>query len=175
MQIEFLIIGQGISGTWLSYYLNKEGRSFRVIDNAEPLASSRLAAGVINPVTGRRHVTVWMAEQILPFAQEAYSEIGTALNIQTILSSPIIDFFPSPQMKLSFMQRLEENDGNYLDHSSSPEFSKYFNYDFGFGEIKPVYTVQLETLLPAWRNKLSTDNNLIEEHFDYSQLEVNEE
>ena len=70
MQIDFLIIGQGISGTWLSYFLEKAGKSFIVIDNADPLSSSRLAAGVINPVTGRRHVEVWMADKILPFAKE---------------------------------------------------------------------------------------------------------
>ena len=29
----------------------------------------------------------------------------------------------------------------------------YFNYEFGCGEIKPVYTAHLETLLPAWRQQ----------------------
>src|SRR5688572_9117860 len=108
MQVDYLIIGQGISGTWLSYYLQKEGRSFLVIDNNDRNAASRLAAGIINPVTGRRHVKVWMAEEIIPFAQEAYSMIGNELNITAISRKDIIDFFPSPQMQVSFMQRVEE-------------------------------------------------------------------
>ena len=71
MEVDYLLIGQGISGTWLSYYLRKEGKSFMVIDNDSPVASSRIAAGVINPVTGRRHVEVWMANEILPLALQS--------------------------------------------------------------------------------------------------------
>jgi glycine/D-amino acid oxidase-like deaminating enzyme len=75
MHVEFLIIGQGVSGTFLSYYLHKEKRSFIVIDDGDGSSPSRIAAGIINPVTGRRMVTVWMADQVLPFAWDAYHAI----------------------------------------------------------------------------------------------------
>src|SRR5688572_14344251 len=45
-QTEFLIIGQGISGTWLSYYLQKANKSFLVIDNNQSNSASRIAAGI---------------------------------------------------------------------------------------------------------------------------------
>src|SRR5215204_1571960 len=64
---EFLIIGQGISGTWLSYYLQKANKSFVVIDNDQPNSASRVAAGIINPVTGRRIVKTWMIDELLSF------------------------------------------------------------------------------------------------------------
>ena len=73
MQIDYLIIGQGISGTFLSYYLQRENKSFLVIDNNFKSAPSRIAAGIINPVTGRRMVTVWMADEVLPFDKNAYN------------------------------------------------------------------------------------------------------
>jgi glycine/D-amino acid oxidase-like deaminating enzyme len=72
MQVDYLIVGQGICGTWLSWYLTKQDRSFIVIDKNEPITASKVSAGIINPVTGRRMVRVWMAEQILSFAREAY-------------------------------------------------------------------------------------------------------
>ena len=43
-RVEFLIIGQGISGTWLSYYLQKANKSFVVIDNHQENSASRIAA-----------------------------------------------------------------------------------------------------------------------------------
>jgi glycine/D-amino acid oxidase-like deaminating enzyme len=67
MQTEFLIVGQGISGTWLSYYLQKANRSFIVIDNEQPNSASRVAAGIINPVTGRRIVKTWMIDELFLF------------------------------------------------------------------------------------------------------------
>ena len=170
MQVDYLIIGQGISGTWLSYYLQKENKSFLVVDNDSASSSSKIAAGIINPVTGRRHVTVWMAEEILPFAWKAYHEIAAHLNIVAISPKNIIDFFPSPQMRQSFFQRVEEKGEYVFDYPDQHHFRNYFNYDFGCGEIKPVYTAYLETLLPAWRNQLKEKQLLVEEEFSTHEL-----
>jgi len=74
MRTEFLIIGQGISGTWLSYYLEKANKSFIVIDNEQPNSASRVAAGIINPVTGRRIVKTWMIDELLAFLVPAYDQ-----------------------------------------------------------------------------------------------------
>ena len=84
MTVDYLVIGQGISGTFLSYYLKKEGKSLLVIDDCRPNSSSRVAAGIINPVTGRRMVTVWLAGEILPNAAKAYAEIGQQLQVAAI-------------------------------------------------------------------------------------------
>jgi len=154
MQVEFLIIGQGISGTFLSYYLHKEKKSFLVIDNNDNNSPSRIAAGIINPVTGRRMVTVWMADEVLPFARGAYDEIGNDLNISAISQKNIIDFFPNPFMRENFLKRLDEGNDYIQAVNNEEKYRQYFNFEFGCGEIKPVYTAHLETLLPAWRNKL---------------------
>ena len=172
MVVDYLIVGQGISGTWLSYYLQKENKSFLVIDNNFSAAPSRIAAGIINPVTGRRHVEVWMAKEILSFAWKAYQEIGNELNIDAISQKNIIDFFPSPQMRQSFVQRIEEDNSYVSSYPDQNHFNPIFNYDFGCGEIQPVYIAHLETLLPAWRNKLIHEKKLLEEEFDISQLKV---
>jgi glycine/D-amino acid oxidase-like deaminating enzyme len=172
MQVDYLIIGQGISGTWLSYYLQKEGKSILVIDNDYVNSPSKIAAGIINPVTGRRHVTVWMAEELLPFAWNAYIQIGNELDITAISQKTIIDFFPSPQMRLSFLQRIEEDDTYIKKYKDENSFRTLFNYEFGCGQIQPVYTAHLETLLPAWRQHLKAKQLLLEEEFDASQLEL---
>lgn len=169
-----MIIGQGISGTWLSYFLQKENRSFLVIDNNQPTAPSRLAAGIINPVTGRRHVEVWMSDELLPFALKAYTAMGGELGINAISQKDIIDFFPSPQMRLSFQQRVEEK-GNYVSLSTTEnEYRHLFNYEFGFGEINPVYTAHLETILPAWRQHLLDSSQLLDDNFDFRALTIAE-
>jgi glycine/D-amino acid oxidase-like deaminating enzyme len=170
MLVDYLIIGQGISGTWLSYYLQKEEKNFLIIDNNSPDSSSKIAAGIINPVTGRRHVTVWMAEEILPFAWDAYNEIGKRLGISTISQKNIIDFFPSPQMRLSFLDRIEEDSTYVKNYPDQNHFLPIFNYEFGCGEIHPVYIVHLETLLPAWRQQLKLKNQLLEEEFEIKEL-----
>ncbi|MBS1662348.1 MAG: FAD-dependent monooxygenase, partial [Bacteroidetes bacterium] len=59
-QVDVLIIGQGICGTFLAHELERAGLSYLLIDEVRPFSASRVAAGLINPVTGRRLVTTWM-------------------------------------------------------------------------------------------------------------------
>lgn len=174
MNVEYLLIGQGICGTWLSYYLQKENKSFLVIDNKNENAPSRIAAGIINPVTGRRLVTTWMIDELMPFAWDAYSQLGHELGITAISHKDIIDFFPTPQMREAFLKKIEE-DGQYVySYPEQNHFNAFFNYDFGCGEIRPVYMTHLEAILPAWRKSLSADGNLVEETFDVNHLQSND-
>lgn len=172
MHIKYLIIGQGISGTFLSYYLKKENKDILVIDNNYANSPSKLAAGIINPVTGRRLVTVWMADDVLPFAWKAYQEIGQELGVIAISQKNIIDFFPNPFMRESFLQKIETGDKYVHTYPEQNHFNNFFHYDLGCGEIRPVYTAHLETLLPAWRRQLQKDNNILEENFDIARLKV---
>ncbi len=165
-----MIVGQGISGTWLSYYLQKEKKSFLVIDNNQPNSASRVAAGIINPVTGRRIVKTWMIEQLLEHLIPAYEELGKELNIKAIGQKNVIDFHPTPQMKLAFRDRLKEDDVFLKEPKDEILFNEYFYHDFGFGEVNPCYIINLQELLPAWRNKLINSKQLLEEDFDQSAL-----
>jgi glycine/D-amino acid oxidase-like deaminating enzyme len=175
MNTDVFIIGQGICGSFLSWYLKKEGKSFLVIDNNDSNASSRIAAGIINPVTGRRMVTVWMADEIIPFAWEAYNQIGTELGITAIHHRNIIDFFPNPFMREGFLQKIQSGDQYLHPFPEQNHFNHFFHYDFGCGEIRPAYTVNLEHLLPAWRRELKSNNELLEENFEIDKLTMEKE
>ncbi|HXB33647.1 MAG TPA: FAD-dependent oxidoreductase, partial [Puia sp.] len=67
MRVDVLIIGQGICGTFLSRELDRAGLSYLVIDEKRPDSASLAAAGLVNPVTGRRFVKTWMIDELLPF------------------------------------------------------------------------------------------------------------
>ncbi len=175
MVIDYLIIGQGISGTFLSYYLQQQEKTVMVIDDGSPTSPSRITAGVMNPVTGRRLVTVWMAGELFPFAWNAYQDIGKELDVEVISQRNVIDFFPNPFMREGFLQKIESGDQYTHAYPEQNHFNPYFNYEFGCGEIRPAYTAHLEVLLPAWRNRLIRQGALLEERFDLAQLKLEPE
>jgi len=174
MQVDYIIIGQGLCGTWLSWYLTKENRSFIVIDKNEPTTPSKVSAGIINPVTGRRMVKVWMAEQILSFAHAAYKDIGNFLGIAAISQKNIIDFFPNAHQRLVFLERMEEGEEYLSSYPEQNQFNPFFNYDLGCGEIRHSYIAHLDTLLPAWRQHLKDAKQLHEEEFEFENLVIKE-
>jgi glycine/D-amino acid oxidase-like deaminating enzyme len=172
MQVDYILVGQGICGTMLSWFLNKERKTFLVIDDNNENSSSKIAAGIINPVTGRRYAYTWMIDDVMPFAVQCYEEMGNAFDRKIVHQKSIIDFFPSPQMRNAFIERLTENDTYLHSFPDQNHFNPYFNYDFGCGEIRPAYTVHLQLLLSSWRKKLVELNSIKEEKFDANELRV---
>src|SRR6185369_14060401 len=70
---DYIIVGHGIAGTLLTYFLQKRGANVLVIDKFNPSSSSNISAGISHPITGRRKVKTWMADTLIPFAEEFYA------------------------------------------------------------------------------------------------------
>ena len=174
MQVDYLIVGQGICGTMLSWFLYKEGKTFVVLDN-DAVSSSSIAAGIINPVTGRRYVTTWMAEELMSFAMDTYTEMGTYLNSRLIFNKDIIDFFPSPQMRDAFVNRITEDNTYVHPYPDQNHFNRFFNYDFGCGQVRPVFLANLSVILASWRKRLLELQSLMEEMFMNDALTIKKE
>ncbi|MDR2863217.1 MAG: FAD-binding oxidoreductase [Puniceicoccales bacterium] len=52
--IDYLLAGQGVAGTFLARALIERGRRVLVVDDDQRASSSRVAAGLLNPITGMR-------------------------------------------------------------------------------------------------------------------------
>lgn len=175
MQVDLLIIGQGLCGSWLSYECQRAGLRVCVIDTIHPNTPSRISAGIINPITGRRHAEVWLSDELLSHAQAAYVSMGEWLNRSLIRQSTLIDFFPSEQMRTSFIERLKQQ-GKYVApvyYSDIPDLP--FEIPHGAGLIDPAYLIDLPSLLEGTRNKLLETGSLLDEKFESSLLQIESE
>jgi len=173
--VEFLVIGQGLSGSFLQFELERAGLSHFVIDEALPFSASRVAAGLINPVTGRRLVTTWMIDELLSFAREAYGRLAAVLGKEYLLPVRVVDLFPTAQMRLAFLKRMEEG-GAYLRlPADERDLLDRFRYELGYGVIDPCYLVDVPGLLDACRQRMRGQGVLIEEHFEVGELIVEQE
>lgn len=168
MKVDFLIIGQGLSGTFLSFYLKKAGKTFLVIDDEKPNAASRIASGVINPVTGRRIVKTWKIDELMPFAFSAYKEISDFLKIPSCIhEGAVLNMHTTKQMQQAFNNRLQNDPSDYIQLCANEDnWSEYFNFEFGIGETYPVLIINLFDLLRNWRRYLMNSKYLQEEHFE---------
>src|SRR5580693_1712581 len=175
MRTDVIVIGQGISGTFLSYYLQRAEISFVIIDHQKPSTASKTAAGIINPVTGRRIVNTWMIDELLPFVKKTYHQLEAETGISCLSQKDIVDFFPSPQMRGAFLDRMTD-DNHYLRMPASEnEWRGHLNYDFGFGPISPCYLIDVNAMLFFFKEKFAGDQVLRESNFDLQDLKISED
>ncbi len=172
MQVEYIIVGQGICGSFLSYYLTKKSISHIVIDESNPYTASKVASGVINPITGRRLVRTWMIEDIMPFTVNAYKGFEIDFDCSIISQTNIIDFHTTEQMKAAFNERLSTEIENLKEAKNEQDFKQYFNFNFGAGEIQPCWLIDINIFLTKYREDLISRQNLLEEKFEISNLKL---
>ena len=81
VRADLLIVGQGLAGTLLGWELERAGIPFAIADAGHGRAASRVAAGLLNPITGRRLVKSWRVETLRPIAREAYHGLESMLGV----------------------------------------------------------------------------------------------
>lgn len=174
MQVDTLIIGQGLCGSFLSWNLLNAGQNVLVVDDTKPNSATKVASGVINPVTGRRIVRTWEIETFMPFAVNAYRAFEKELSIELIRQCNVLDFHSTPENKIAFTERVK-TETEYLSEVNEKQWDSYFHLLFGVGEIHPCWLIQLNDLLENWRKNLQKRSALISGLFDWSDCVITEE
>jgi glycine/D-amino acid oxidase-like deaminating enzyme len=177
MKTEFLLVGQGLCGTWLSYFLEQEQREFLVLDPGNLPNASKQAGGLINPVTGRRLVTTWLIDELMPFAKQQYGQLeqllisrSTKPDDNLFEERSIIQFFSHPDTRSVFEKRaIERSDYLHLPTEELLE-TKAFDHLHGYGIIQKSYQVRPDLLLTAYKEHLSRSGRLLEKKFEYDRL-----
>lgn len=75
LELDALLIGHGLAGGVLAHVLGRAGWRVLVIDQPQPDSASRVAAGLVNPLAGRRFALSWRAEELLPAAAAFYRSV----------------------------------------------------------------------------------------------------
>ncbi len=103
--VETLIVGQGIAGTCLAWELRKRGRDFLIVDPGEPRTASKVAAGLITPVSGKRFSVAPHFDDLYARAKAAYSAVEEQLGRQVLLPQPALRLCFSAEEAAFFEQR----------------------------------------------------------------------
>ena len=80
-KVDYIIVGCGLASIAFCEQLRVNNKSFVVFDNNSQ-KSSRVAAGLYNPVILKRFSEVWKAKEQLELALPLYDKIEKDLNIQ---------------------------------------------------------------------------------------------
>ena len=173
--VDYLIIGQGLAGTWLSYHLLKLGKTLLVIDKFQENSASNVASGIINPITGRKLVKSWQVDTLLPFAKQAYQELEKKLNQQFWYDKKIVWHIQDNALLNDFMGRSATlGYEKYIGKIGRKTDLKGFTNSLAYAEIEQAAQVNTSKLIACYRKFLQKNDLLISEKMNYEELHLQE-
>ncbi len=117
----FLIIGQGLAGTALAWRLCERGVPFVIVDRDEPVTCSKVAAGLVTPVTGMRLKVSWRFEVFYPEALRFYRHIGKQLGTRVFFPRGYVRLLKNEQERQKWPKRLRESEVGPFVHPQAPQ------------------------------------------------------
>lgn len=115
-EIDYLIIGQGLAGSLLGWILLQQQQSILIVDRHFSGAASAVAAGLINPVTGKRFVKAPGVGDGLQEAAALYARLERFFDTRLLYPHRMIRLFRTSQERDSATRRL-----------CNPEYRKYLS------------------------------------------------
>ena len=170
MTPDIIIVGQGICGSLLSWSLMRRGHSVQVYDTGIDRSATIAAAGIINPVTGKRLVKSWLTDTLIPAADQTYAAIGRTMGVDFYQKQLIYKLPESIKEQNDWSARLSTSGYENCFEFDSIQFldKEKVNNPFGALVIKGA-KMDTALFLSSYRNFLRSKNILIEEAYGYER------
>ena len=172
--LDLLIIGQGLAGSAVAIRALARGYRILVLDQPQQNRSSVIAAGLFNPVTGRKMVKTWLADALFPALYDFYEGVEKLSKRKFFYPMPVYRPFVSVEEQNEWMGKSADMTyRNFVGRVST-------SGNFGDGVIDPFGGIMLTQCgyldtcgyLEAVRNILRQRGSLEVEKFDPANLRI---
>ncbi len=167
--LDVLIVGQGLAGSTLGYYLSQTSAKFAIIDNRHRFSSSKIAGGIVDPLSGKRLTLSWKAELLIPFAKQFYESLETVFCRRLITRKNVIRFIRDPITEALWPKRRDDPDFHrYIVGSTG--IMPGFRLPLEGIETTSSFSILSESLLTAFTDYFSNRHLLISDQFSFSDF-----
>lgn len=175
-EVDYIIVGQGLAGSATAVQLLKRNRKILVIDQPAWNSSSRIAAGLVNPVTGRKMVKTWMADVLFPYLHQFYRDVEERTGARFFYSLPLYRPFISIEEQNEWMSKsAEPGYVAYIDKVLTASSLPYVKDAFGGLMLKQCGYLDTTSYITAVQKWIDRDGIFLNENFDPQQLTMDPE
>jgi glycine oxidase len=172
MEVDYIIVGNGLAGISFCEQLRANHKSFVVFDNNSQ-QSSAVAGGLYNPIVLKRFTPVWKSEEQLQLALPMYRALEEALGVKLDYKIPVRRKFTSIEEQNDWFTA---SDKCLLNQYLAPKIIKNSNdaidAAFGFGEVLETGKIDVKCLIDKYRASLIEKGRFIEDAFNYDLLKT---
>jgi glycine/D-amino acid oxidase-like deaminating enzyme len=120
-KIDYLIVGQGLAGSLLGCLLEMSGLDVLFVDDAHRTSASISAAGIMNPITGKRLNRPHLIDDLLDTALRIYPQINMTLGASFFQERTVLRLLQSETEAKQWKLRLASGDYGKYVNSHLPE------------------------------------------------------
>jgi len=173
--MKIIVVGQGIAGTLLTHFLLERGQEVIVIDPNKSNNASKVAAGIINPITGRRFVKSWRVDEFIRFAKPVYQQLEQLLSVDLYHAYNLIRALNNNKQETEWLLRstFPGYESFIIDKAVLGAYQGIVKPSFAWAELKGSAQVNISKLVTAYRKLLEAKGVLIQEQLDHSLLDLN--
>lgn len=122
LQFDMVILGQGLAGTALAWFAHWAGLRIAIIDRDEVVTSSKIAAGLMTPITGKR-LTIspdWQKQWDL--AQMFYERVENFTQAKPLRKTAMVRMLHSAEETDTLAARMQSDEvSRQVRHPPQPE------------------------------------------------------
>lgn len=175
MHVDFLIIGQGLAGSLLAWTLMQRECRVLVLDNNSRNAS-QVAAGIVNPVTGKRLAKSDAIETLLPTALACYGQLSGFFGKPFYIPKTMLRLLQNEAERMQAIKRQKNRHyAAYLGNlaNSLPYLNNSFSTPFGYIEQKQCGHLSTVALLAQLKDYFTARHAYRQTAVDYRDLHFN--
>ncbi len=173
-EFDCLIFGGGLAGSVLAWTLIENGKRPLVIDRFGKSRCSQVAAGLINPIGGKRLNLVWEAAKQIHFAQTFYKRLEAKFGRQFFSERKVARLFSNESEQCLWDKK--KNLVEYQEWTSPLKIDELPNYlvskELSGMAIKGAGIVKIPDLIASIHQGLSLENALERTEFRYQDITV---
>jgi glycine/D-amino acid oxidase-like deaminating enzyme len=176
MDCELLIAGQGLAGTLVAWEAHWAGMRVTIIDPGETETASRVAAGIINPITGHRLAKSWRFDDLYPVARDFYRRAERELARTFYHPLTILRGLDDAERTRRWQRRVEQPDFQHLHtddpHRGRPADPAWFHACANCFATDLCGFLEVEAFILASRAFFSRHHRVVEEFLDLDAIEI---
>jgi glycine oxidase len=154
---DVLIIGGGIAGSCLAWALWERGVDFVLVDDRPAVSCSRIAAGLVTPITGPRLAVAWRWDEFWPAAQGFYARVADRANHPLLHARRMVRLFGSDDEVRLFHERRLIDAAHLVAPLDPPLAAPLLNPVLGGFEMPAAGQLDVPALLDAtWSHFTAT-------------------